>query len=179
MSLTINPFAVPQEQQGWRGLTYLGRPRRKVFTVLENEHVLVTALLQIPGEPAVRHSHESGELSIQYHGDMRPLVTWHGPGELHGGGAAPAARTIFEDVADNMAALQDTVADSHPDISKLFGLMGQLQDEIHQLRDNIMAQQAHEPAPNVLIDILFPPFKTTVEDDAYPEKITFTGQWLD
>jgi hypothetical protein len=31
----------------------------------------------------------------------------------------------------------------------------------------------------VLIDILFPPFKTTIDDPAYADKRTITGPWHD
>ena len=77
MPQKINPFELPEEQKGWRGLEITGRPRRRVFTVLENEHVLVTALLQLPGEPGVRHSHETGELSFHWAGGMGRFITWN------------------------------------------------------------------------------------------------------
>jgi hypothetical protein len=35
------------------------------------------------------------------------------------------------------------------------------------------------PGLHVAIDVLFPPFKTTIDDPAYPEKLTVTGQWYD
>ncbi len=56
------------------------RRRRVVLAVA----VLVTALLLIPGERSIRHSHESGELSIAFSSELTPIVTWHPPGELHG-----------------------------------------------------------------------------------------------
>ena len=30
-----------------------------------------------------------------------------------------------------------------------------------------------------LVDILFPPFKTTIDDPLYPEQKTIVGQWYD
>jgi hypothetical protein len=36
-----------------------------------------------------------------------------------------------------------------------------------------------EAGPEVIIDILFPPFKTTLDDPAYGEKRTVVGQWFD
>jgi hypothetical protein len=31
----------------------------------------------------------------------------------------------------------------------------------------------------VIIDVLFPPFKTTIDDPVLPEKKTVVGQWFD
>ena len=105
MALEINPFQLPDDQKGWRGIEVHGRPRRRVYTVLETDQVLVTALLQIPGEPGVRHSHETGELSFRWGGDMTPFITWHPPGEWHGGAAEVRASKASE-VADGVALLR-------------------------------------------------------------------------
>src|SRR5919202_4971234 len=78
-----DPFLLPSERHGWRGLGLQGHRKRKWWTVLHNDQVLVTALLLIPGERSVRHSHETGELSIHYEGEMRPVVLWNPPGVLH------------------------------------------------------------------------------------------------
>ena len=59
-----DPFTLPAERHGWRGLGLAGHHKRKWWTLLHNDQVLVTALLLIPGEHSVRHSHESGDLSI-------------------------------------------------------------------------------------------------------------------
>src|SRR5215472_12253311 len=79
----VDPFTLPAERHGWRGLSVPGHHKRKWWTLLHNDQVLVTALLLIPGERSVRHSHETGELSIHYDAALHPVVTWHPPGELH------------------------------------------------------------------------------------------------
>ena len=80
-----NPYLLPADRQGWRGLSAPGARKRKWFTLIDNDTVLVTGLLLLPGEASVRHSHETGELSIAYNDAMRPIVTWHPPGEVHSG----------------------------------------------------------------------------------------------
>src|ERR1700688_4090717 len=90
----INPYLLAPRQQGWRGLSIPGNHKRKWYTVLHNEQVLVTALLLIPGERSIRHSHETGELSIHYDGEMRPVISWNPPGALHPNAPAPAADSV-------------------------------------------------------------------------------------
>ena len=69
----VNPYAVPNDQQGWRGLGLDDqRAHRKTYTLLWNDQVLVCALLLIPGERSIRHSHESGELSITFSDPLHP-----------------------------------------------------------------------------------------------------------
>ena len=54
----VNPYTVPADHQGWRGLALDGvNAKRRTYTVLWNEQVLVMALLTFPGERSVRHSH--------------------------------------------------------------------------------------------------------------------------
>ena len=84
VSSETDPFSLPPERHGWRGLGLPGHRKRKWWTVLHNDQVLVTALLLIPGERSVRHSHETGELSIHYDGEMRPVVVWNPPGSARG-----------------------------------------------------------------------------------------------
>ena len=53
----VNPFAVSAQQQGWRGVGLPNKDqstRRKAYTVLENEFILVTALVVLPGERSIR-----------------------------------------------------------------------------------------------------------------------------
>src|SRR5712692_3176045 len=92
----VDPYLLPPELQGWRGLSIPGNHKRKWYTVLHNEQVLVTALLLIPGERSIRHSHETGELSIHYDGEMIPVVTWNPPGYLHPNSAGPPAPSVLE-----------------------------------------------------------------------------------
>src|SRR5262249_12539635 len=70
-----NPSPVPPDQQGWRGL---GLPeinaKRRAYPLLWNEQVLVCGLLLLPGERSIRHSHESGELSISFTEALHPSV---------------------------------------------------------------------------------------------------------
>ena len=88
--MAINPYTLPADLQGWRGESIPGAHKRKWFTLVENDKCLVTALLLIPGEVGIRHSHESGELSVHFSDEMRPEVTWNPPGMVHGGVPAPA-----------------------------------------------------------------------------------------
>ena len=98
-SFSVNPYTLPADQQGWRGIGLPGARKRKWYTVLHNDQVLVTALFQLPGEQGCRHSHETGELSIAYVGDLQPIITWHPPTEAHGGlalfGLGPGVREVF------------------------------------------------------------------------------------
>ena len=45
----INPYLVPPESHGWRGLGLAGNSKRKWYTLLQNDQVLVTACT--PGPP--------------------------------------------------------------------------------------------------------------------------------
>src|SRR5712692_10094698 len=103
----VDPYLLPPELQGWRGLSIPGNHKRKWYTVLHNEQVLVTALLLIPGERSVRHSHETGELSIHYYGEMNPVVSWNPPGVVHPslGESATRGGTPLERMVDEAAAL--------------------------------------------------------------------------
>ena len=57
-------------------------------------------------------------------------------------------------------------------------LLDQLLEEQANLRRSL--EQVRAPAgPRMLIDILFPPFKTTIDDPAYPEKREIVGPWYD
>ncbi len=178
MAIEINPFQLPEDQKGWRGIEVHGRPRRRVYTVLETDQVLVTALLQIPGEPGVRHSHETGELSFRWGGDMTPFITWHPPGEWHGGAAEVRADRSRE-VAEGVALLRSQLKTGAVEVESLLRIAETLQEQIDALQHQ--ARNAKGPAggPGLLIDLLFPPFKTTIDDPSYPEVRTLTGQWYD
>lgn len=174
----INPFTLPDDQKGWRGIEVHGRPRRRVYTVLHNEFVLVTALLQIPGEPGVRHNHASGELSFRWAGDMTPFITWHGPAEWHGG-AAEVRPNEAQEVAEALALLRSAVGAGSSETAALLGVADKLQAQIDRLQEQV--RNIHGPAggPGLIIDCLFPPFKTTVDDATYPGVREYTGQWYD
>lgn len=175
--LRINPYTVPEGQHGWRGLTVPGNHKRKWYTVLHNDKVLVTALLLMPGEVSIRHSHESGELSIHYAGDLRPQVTWNPPGVLHGG--PPPQPSIAQAVAENLLSQDKAIRSDNPDIAALVRQITTLQLQMQELQRQLLERLRPEPAPRVIVDILFPPFRTTIDDPACPEMKTVTGQWFD
>ena len=81
-----SPYAVPQDQQGWRGLGLTDvSAKRRTYTLFWNEQVLVCGLLLFPGEKSIRHSHETGELSITFSDALHPSVGYNPPGVVHGG----------------------------------------------------------------------------------------------
>lgn len=174
----VNPFAVPPEQMGWRGATLPGEHRRRVYTVLHNNNILVTALLLLPGQSGFRHSHESGELGITFSGSMSPLISWTPPGLLHGGAEPP---TPAQDLMAKLAEMKvpDVVTDS-PEITQLLEQMAQMREYTGLLHAEVDQLRAPEPGPRLLVEMLFPPFRTTVEDPRYPGGTrTFQGQWYD
>jgi hypothetical protein len=171
--LRVNPYTVPAEQQGWRGL---GAPhvsaKRRAYTLLWNEQVLVCGLLLLPGERSIRHSHETGELSITFSDALHPSVGYTPGGVLHGG--APEA---VGESSEGTALLATALASAGgPELKQL---IDQMLEEQKQLRRTL--EELRAPAgPRMLIDILFPPFKTTVDDPAaYPEKRDIIGPWYD
>jgi hypothetical protein len=174
----INPFTLPDDQKGWRGMEVHGKPRRRVFTVLENEHVLVTALMQLPGEPGVRHSHDSGELSFRWAGDMTPFITWHPKGDWHGG-AAEVRPNLSNEVTEALALLRDQLSKGSEETAAILSVADKLQDQINQMTYQQRNAKSPEGGPGLIIDCLFPPFLTIIEDEDYPEKRTITGQWYD
>lgn len=170
----VNPFAVPEGQHGWRGLGLPGNSKRKWYTVLENEFILVTALVVLPGERSIRHYHETGELNISYIGENKPVIRWNPPGVYHGG--PPDA---VEAAADLNARVQEELGKagaSYPDISDL--LSGIVQKQVN-IEEQLAALTRPSPSLRVAIDVLFPPFRTIIDDPAYPEKKTIVGQWYD
>jgi hypothetical protein len=166
-----DPFTLPPERHGWRGLGLAGHRKRKWWTLLHNEQVLVTALLLIPGERSVRHSHETGELSIHYDAALHPIVAWHPPGELHpsiGAAAAP----------DDLAAAAEHARASTSD-SALAELLSRLIADQRDLRQKLDRLARASVQPRIIVDILFPPFKTTIDDPELPDRKTVVGQWYD
>ena len=172
-SLRINPYTLPEGQHGWRGLSVPGNHKRKWYTIIHNEQVLVTALLLIPGEKSIRHSHESGELSIHFLGELKPRVTWNPPGVLHG---PPVKQDSDQGMDEELTNLERS---SNPEVVNLVRQISQMQLQIQQLHEGLQRLLTPEPSPRVIVDILFPPFKSTIDDPAYPERKTVIGQWYD
>jgi hypothetical protein len=165
-------YTVPEDQQGWRGLSLDGiSAHRRTYTLLWNEQVLVCALLLLPGERSIRHSHESGELSITFSDALHPTASYTPGGLLHGGTPVPASPAAAVAQAD--AAL---LASGNPLLAEVLTKMLEEQRELRRLIEELRAPQ---PGPRILVDILFPPFKTTIDDPAYAEKRTVTGPWYD
>ena len=169
----VNPFAVPDGRHGWRGLGAPGDRKRKWYTVLQNEFVLVTALVVLPGERSVRHTHETGELNISYIGENRPIIRWNPPGVPHGG--LPIPTEAYTEPPSVLAAL-GRVSASSPDLA---AVLSSILDRQVRIEEGFAELTRPQPGLRVAIDVLFPPFRTTIDDPAYPDKRTITGQWYD
>ena len=167
-----NPYLLPASRQGWRGLSVEGNNKRKAWTLLHNDQVLVTALLLIPGERSIRHSHATGELSIHYQGELTPVVSWNPPGVLHPGAPAPPA-------PQDLAAMASEAAAKAGDNRELSRLIEAIVEEHLQVKERLQEILQARTAPFVIVDVLFPPFETTIDDPAVAEKRTITGQWWD
>jgi hypothetical protein len=166
-----SPYAVPPDHQGWRGLGLTGvSAKRRSYTLFWNEQVLVCGLLLIPGERSIRHSHETGELSITFSDSLHPTVSYNPPGMLHGGAPPPAGS------GPDAAMLAEAVKSAG--MPALDQLVERLLEEQRHLRQQL--EELKSPAgPRMLIDITFPPFKTTIDDPLYAEKRTVIGPWYD
>ncbi|HEX8967257.1 MAG TPA: hypothetical protein VF937_05205, partial [Chloroflexota bacterium] len=147
----MDPFTLPGHRHGWRGLGVPGHRKRKWWTLLHNEQVLVTALLLIPGERSVRHSHESGELSIHYDAALHPVVLWHPPGELHP--IVPADRSPSEALEAAAEAARRATQDA-----PLAELLSRLIADQRDLRDRLQRLARTSTQPSIIVDVLFPPF---------------------
>jgi len=169
--VVLNAFAATEH--GWRGLGVAGDHKRKWYTVLHNEFVLVTALVVLPGERSIRHTHETGELNISYLGENRPVIRWNPPGMPHGGQVMVPE---LPDLSDRVRGALGRVAQRDPDLREVLEAI--LQREV-VLSDGLRDLARPQPGLRVAIDVLFPPFKTTIDDPGYPEKRTVTGQWYD
>jgi hypothetical protein len=168
----VSPYAVPNDQQGWRGLGLEGlAAHRKSYTMLWNDQVLVCALLLIPGERSIRHSHESGELSITFSDPLHPIASYTPGGLFHGMFVEPTPPK------DDITVANDVLQAAGSPV--LGELMLKMLEEQRELRRTIERLQATQPGPRMLVDILFPPFKTTIDDPAYPKPRTIVGPWYD
>src|SRR4051794_8081023 len=154
-SSRANPYLLPASRQGWRGLSVNGNSKRKAWTLLHNDQVLVTALLLIPGERSIRHSHATGELSIHYQGELTPVVSWNPPGVLHPG--IPASPP-----ASDLAAKASQAAAKAGDNGGLSELLEALVQEHLQVKERLQEILQGRTSPFVIVDVLFPPFETTI-----------------
>ncbi len=172
--VSVNPFTLPEEQHGWRGLSVPGNHKRKWYTLLHNEFCFVTAFIALPGERPIRHTHETGELNISYAGENRPMMHWNPPGVPHGGvNMTPPG---MDDLDARVRSALGRVNEKDPDIGQLLDTILQRQTDLGQVLEALSRPQ---PGLRIAIDVLFPPFKTTIDDPLYPEKKTVIGQWYD
>ena len=61
----------------------------------------------------------------------------------------------------------------------MVALLQQLLTDQREMRQRLDAIAQGAIAPRIIVDVLFPPFKTTIQDPAYRDEITITGQWYD
>jgi len=177
VALHIDPYTVAE--QGWRGLSIPGNRKRKCYTVLHNDKVLVTALLTgIPGEYSLRHSHESGELSIHFSDALHPQVTWNPPGFLHGGLPQPQA-SLADGINASLKEREALLQSGNQDVAQLVAMIMDLQEQMQRVQQQLREAVQPAPGPRVIVDIIFPPFRTIVDDPVLPEKKVVTGQWYD
>ncbi len=174
--MAINPYTLPADQQGWRGESIPGAHKRKWYTIVENETCLATALLLIPGEIGIRHSHESGELSVHFSDEMRPEVSWNPPGVVHGGVSGAVANPV-ETAINGLMDDKAIAASGNPEFAKY--IAGILEAHVKRVDEMIEQKTKPAPSPRVIVDILFPPFKTTIVDPGVADGKTVTGQWYD
>ena len=144
------------------------------YTLLDNEQCLVTALLIPPGEVGVRHSHESGELNLNWI-DGLPMVRWNPPGVLHGGYESEASTEDVEQ-RKRLADAEETIRLAGLD--PVANIFRDLVGDIDGFRKMVEELAKPSPSLHVGIDVLFPPFKTTIDDPTVPKK-TVVGQWYD
>ena len=170
----FNPYEA--EEHGWRGLSLPGNRKRKWYKILHNDQVLVTGLLLLPGEHGVRHSHETGELSVQFPDQMRPQVNWNPPGVLHGG--AQAAVTSAGEPPKGLVT-EEMVALIGGDAAPAQGIGELLEERLRMVEASLLERLKPQPAPRLLIEVLFPPFKTTIDDPEVGPPRTVVGQWFD
>jgi hypothetical protein len=169
----FNPYTLPLEQQGWRGLGLPPevRAHRRAFTLFWNEQALVMALLTFPGERTIRHSHESGELGISFTDALHPTVSYQPGGQLHAGIAE--ARTDADPLAFADEVLKTV---GSPEVRELLERMLEEQRRMQKVIEELQTPIA---GPRIGIEVLFPPFRTTIDDPAYPEPKVIVGPWFD
>ena len=75
--------------------------------------------------------------------------------------------------------LNSQIKSGSSEVSSLIAVAEKLQSQIDELRNQIGNIHGPSGGPGMIIDLLFPPFKTTIDDPSYPEIRTFSGQWYD
>jgi hypothetical protein len=58
-------------------------------------------------------------------------------------------------------------------------LLARLLTDQRDLRARLDELARGARSPSIIVDVLFPPFKTTIDDAAYAEQKTVVGQWYD
>ena len=101
----------------------------------------------------------------------------HPGGEWHGG-IAEAHANPANGVAEPLALLRDQLKSDAGELTALLDVAGKLQAQIDQLPP---AQERETTCWRSGIDdrMADPPFKTTIDEAAYPEMREITGQWYD
>jgi hypothetical protein len=68
-------------------------------------------------------------------------------------------------------------ASGNPEFARF--VAGVLEAHVKRVDDLVTQRLRPAPAPRVIVDILFPPFKTTIDDPGVAESKTVVGQWYD
>jgi hypothetical protein len=92
---------------------------------------------------------------------------------IHGGPPQAGAS-----VAEQSPLFTEALAAGMPGLRDLLEVMAKEHRELQRQMEELY-QSMSPPGPRMLIDILFPPFKTTIDDPAYPEPRTIVGPWYD
>ena len=87
--------------------------------------------------------------------------------------------TAGNDVAEALALLSDQLKSGSAETKALLGVAGKLQEQIDLMQYQLKNTKGPAGGPGLIIDCLFPPFKTTIDDPAYPSVREITGQWYD
>jgi hypothetical protein len=58
-------------------------------------------------------------------------------------------------------------------------VLGRLILELQEMRQRLDDMARRQLGPNIIVDVLFPPFKTTIDDPEIGHGPTVVGQWYD
>ena len=164
--MAINPYTLPPDLQGWRGESIPGAHKRKWFTLVENDKCLVTALLLIPGEVGIRHSHESRRedgphrrLRCVAEEDEEPRPSMAEALGCPQSGNPVEARGRRADRRGSRVKASGIPEFAHGSFASL--------PEAHVKSASTLivhgAQHGPRPAPSAcIVDVRFPPFNTTI-----------------